>query len=227
MNTQKQVITEEAAKAKARALCAALAELGVVSDLKPRKALEVVARLENEKNWSTLNARQKAQAGTKAKAPPVRQEYCCGVCDGTRVIEDAQGDVWPCHQCLPSVGLDAAKAGELPDSDRLTQPYLRGTKLLSLAQTAALWQRMQAISCADEGPLTLDDSFLHFRVGDYLEDAEQWLVAMCAHGQFSLEKARNGEYMEHVAARRCGKSDATAFLLPLARGSLRQGQVRV
>jgi hypothetical protein len=192
MNTQKQVITEEVAKAKARALCTALAELGVVSDLKSRKALEVIARLENEKNWSTLNARQKAQArGTSAKAQPVRNEYCCGVCDGTRVIEDSQGAVWPCHQCLPSIG---AKTRELPDSDRLTQPYLRGTKLLSLGQTAALWQRLQSISCADEGPLVLDDTFLHFRCGDYLEDAEAWLVAMCVHSQFSLEKARNGEY---------------------------------
>ena len=62
------VLTEEAAKAKARALSKGLTELGV--SLRHTQVLELIARLEGETSWSALNAKQRRRGrGAKAPAP--------------------------------------------------------------------------------------------------------------------------------------------------------------
>lgn len=61
------VLSEEAAKAKARTLRKGLGEMG--QRIKHAQALELVARLEGAKNWSELNALQ-VRASTTTPAPP-------------------------------------------------------------------------------------------------------------------------------------------------------------
>ena len=63
------VITEEAAKAKAKALRLALADKGIT--LNNQACLDVIARVEGEKNWPAMNAKQNQQAQAKAPAPAV------------------------------------------------------------------------------------------------------------------------------------------------------------
>lgn len=62
------VITEEAAKAKAKALRAALADKGV--ELNHQACLDVISRVEGEKGWSALNAKQNQ---VSAKAPAAKK----------------------------------------------------------------------------------------------------------------------------------------------------------
>lgn len=52
----RHVISEEIAKARAKALRLKLSEMGIA--IKHSQALEVIAALENEKGWSALNAKQ-------------------------------------------------------------------------------------------------------------------------------------------------------------------------
>ena len=67
------LITERAAKAKARVLRIALGELGM--PLKQAQALEVIARLEGENDWQTLNAKQvRALAASVSKPSYVGEE---------------------------------------------------------------------------------------------------------------------------------------------------------
>ena len=66
------LITEEAAKAKAKALRQILAEKGV--PLNHQACLDVIARIEGETNWPTMNAKQVAAARAKPQSkqtPPV------------------------------------------------------------------------------------------------------------------------------------------------------------
>ncbi|KWU26290.1 hypothetical protein [Burkholderia cenocepacia] len=184
----KQVITEEAAKAKARALCAVLKELGIVADLKPRRALEVVARLENEKNWATLNAKQ--VAATQVQAADAAPAGYCSACDNTRLIVDTQDVVWPCYQCRPSLGARPTK--RVPASEVRTQPLLLGTKNLPLSEAAALWTALQAVSQAESSEHRLEERFLHFSPGDKRSDVEAWLEAACF--SFSVHEAQEGMY---------------------------------
>lgn len=60
------LITEEAAKAKAKALRQILAEKGV--PLNHQACLDVIARIEGETNWPAMNAKQVAAARTKHAA---------------------------------------------------------------------------------------------------------------------------------------------------------------
>jgi hypothetical protein len=59
------VITEEAAKAKAKALRKALAEKGV--ELNHQACIDVISRIEGEKGWSALNAKQNRSVKQKPR----------------------------------------------------------------------------------------------------------------------------------------------------------------
>lgn len=192
MSNNQKVITEEAAKAKSRALCVALRELGIVADLKPRQALEVIARLENEKNWATLNAKQNAQRTGIAASSPYHSGFYCSVCEGTRLIVDEEKNVWPCYQCRPSLGNRPPRTDSVHTK---TQPHLVGTPRLTLAEAAALWHKLQALPVTKVlgGTETLlDEAFLHFHVNESVGAVEAWLEAVCPI--FEREKAALGEY---------------------------------
>lgn len=67
-----QIITEAAAKAKAKALRLKLNSMGFA--IGHQQALEVVASLENETGWSSLNAKQNQAAAPKFRLAPTTDE---------------------------------------------------------------------------------------------------------------------------------------------------------
>ncbi|MBC8740396.1 hypothetical protein F6X40_27445 [Paraburkholderia sp. UCT31] len=197
MNTN-LVITEEAAKAKATALQNALKDLGIVGDLSRPKALEVIARLENEKNWSVLNAKQNAarkaqRQGTGAGQRPSHYDTgpsVCGVCNDTRIIEDERKNLWPCPQCRTEA-IDGPGGSNPPASQVATVARVEGRINLTFAQLVWFWHELRDVPVTEDG-LRLDDEFLFFRKGDELERVWMWFEAM--HPDFVVAHAMRGAY---------------------------------